>query len=60
MTLRFVDLSTGEGVALHPRNWVAAYDALSSAGPYEVGYRSYWRIFEFIAGFAVATTLPMS
>jgi len=39
MTLPFVDLTTGEGVALHPRNWVAPYDTLSTAAPYEVGYR---------------------
>lgn len=39
MTLPFVDFSIGEGVALHPPNWVTAYDALSTAGPYEVDYR---------------------
>ena len=41
------------------RNWVAAYAALSTAGPYEVGYRYYRPIPEFIAGFAVTAAAPV-
>jgi 2,3-dihydroxyphenylpropionate 1,2-dioxygenase len=37
------------------RTWVAAYAALTTAGPYEVGYRYYRPIPEYIAGFAVTT-----
>jgi hypothetical protein len=37
------------------RNWVAAY-----VGPYEVGQRYYRPIPEFIADFAVTTTLSTS
>ncbi len=40
------------------RNWLAAYAALSTAGPYKVGYRYYRPIPEFIAGFAVTTAAP--
>jgi 2,3-dihydroxyphenylpropionate 1,2-dioxygenase len=42
------------------RNWVAAYAALSTAGRYEVGYRYYRPIPEFIAGFAVTTAAPVA
>jgi len=37
------------------RTWVAAYSALAAAGPYEVTYRYYRAIPEYIAGFAVTT-----
>jgi 2,3-dihydroxyphenylpropionate 1,2-dioxygenase len=37
------------------RTWIAAYSALASAGPYEVTYRYYRPIPEYIAGFAVTT-----
>ena len=40
------------------RNWIAAYSALSTAGPYEMSYRYYRPIPEFIAGFSVTTALP--
>ena len=42
------------------RNWVAAYAALSTAGPYEINYTYYRPIPEFIAGFAVTTATPRS
>jgi 2,3-dihydroxyphenylpropionate 1,2-dioxygenase len=42
------------------RNWIAAYSALSTVGPYEVTYRYYRPIPEFIAGFSVTTALPRS
>ncbi len=41
------------------RNWLAAYAALSTAGPYKVDYRYYRPIPEFIAGFAVTTAVPL-
>jgi 2,3-dihydroxyphenylpropionate 1,2-dioxygenase len=37
------------------RTWVAAFAALSAAGPYEVGYSFYRPIREWIAGFGVMT-----
>jgi 2,3-dihydroxyphenylpropionate 1,2-dioxygenase len=40
------------------RTWIAAYAALSAAGRYDVGYRYYRPIPEFIAGFAVTTARP--
>jgi len=40
------------------RTWLAAYAALSAAGPYEMGYRYYRAIPELIAGFSVTTALP--
>src|SRR6478752_5324219 len=40
------------------RNWIAAYAALSSVGEYDITYRYYREIPEFIAGFSVATALP--
>jgi hypothetical protein len=42
------------------RTWVAAYDALGAAGPYEVTSRYYRPIPEFIAGFGVTTAVPAS
>ncbi|MDT3444059.1 MULTISPECIES: 3-carboxyethylcatechol 2,3-dioxygenase [unclassified Pseudofrankia] len=46
------------GGAHEIRTWIAAYAALAAAGPYEVGYRYYRAIPEYIAGFAVTTALP--
>ena len=40
------------------RTWIAAYSALACAGPYEVTYRYYRPIPEYIAGFAVTTARP--
>ena len=40
------------------RNWIAAYSALSTVGPYDITYRYYRPIPEFIAGFSVTTALP--
>ena len=40
------------------RNWIAAYAALSTVGPYDITYRYYRPIPEFIAGFSVTTALP--
>ncbi len=37
------------------RTWIAAYSALASGGPYEVTYRYYRPVPEYIAGFAVTT-----
>ena len=37
-----------------------AYAALSTVGPYEMTYRYYRPIPEFIAGFSVTTALPHS
>ena len=37
------------------RTWIAAYSALAAGGPYEVTYRYYRPIPEYIAGFAVTT-----
>jgi 2,3-dihydroxyphenylpropionate 1,2-dioxygenase len=39
------------------RTWVAAYAALSAAGPYETTHRYYRPIPEYIAGFAVTTAV---
>jgi 2,3-dihydroxyphenylpropionate 1,2-dioxygenase len=40
------------------RNWVAAFAALASAGPYQTGVRYYKPAAELIAGFAVRTAVP--
>ena len=40
------------------RNWIAAYAALSAVGEYDMHYRYYRPIPEFIAGFAVTTASP--
>lgn len=37
------------------RTWVAAYAALAASGPYDVGYRYYRPVPEYIAGFGVTT-----
>lgn len=37
---------------------MAAYAALSSAGRYEITYRYYRPIPEFIAGFGITTAVP--
>lgn len=37
------------------RTWVAAYGAMAAQGPYEMRYRYYEEIKEWIAGFAVTT-----
>ena len=52
--------SIGEhGCGAHEiRTWIAAYSALAAAGPYEVTYRYYRPIPEYIAGFAVTTARP--
>lgn len=49
--------SIGEhGCGAHEiRTWVAAYSALATPGSYEVSYRYYRPIPEYIAGFAVTT-----
>ena len=39
------------------RNWIAAYAALSTVGEYDITYRYYRAIPEFIAGFSVTTAL---
>jgi 2,3-dihydroxyphenylpropionate 1,2-dioxygenase len=62
--LSALDGWTGEEIARHGaganeiRAWVAAYSALATAGPYEVGYRYYRPVPEYIAGFAVTTAQP--
>lgn len=40
------------------RTWVAAYSALAATGSYEVTYRYYRPVPEYIAGFAVTTGRP--
>jgi 2,3-dihydroxyphenylpropionate 1,2-dioxygenase len=40
------------------RTWVAAYGALSGTGSYDVSYRYYRPIPEYIAGFAVTNAQP--
>jgi len=40
------------------RNWIAAYAALSTVGEYDITYRYYRPIPEFIAGFSVTTAVP--
>jgi 2,3-dihydroxyphenylpropionate 1,2-dioxygenase len=42
------------------RNWIAAYSALATVGPYDIRYRYYRPIPEFIAGFSVTTASPRS
>ncbi len=42
------------------RTWIAAYAALSAAGPYELTSRFYEPIREWIAGFAVTTARPVT
>ncbi len=55
------EIVTLGGASAHEiRNWVAAYAALSTAGPYAVGYRYYRPIPEFIAGFSVTTAAPVA
>jgi 2,3-dihydroxyphenylpropionate 1,2-dioxygenase len=53
------DYITTEGgnSAQEIRTWVAAYGALSAAGPYQLTSRYYRPIPEFIAGFAITTAL---
>lgn len=41
------------------RTWIAAYAALSAAGPYHMESRYYEAIEAWIAGFAVTTALPL-
>jgi 2,3-dihydroxyphenylpropionate 1,2-dioxygenase len=63
-TLAELDGWSNAGIGQHGcgaheiRTWVAAYSALASAGPYDVTYRYYRPIPEYIAGFAVTTALP--
>ncbi|WP_431970076.1 3-carboxyethylcatechol 2,3-dioxygenase [Nocardia sp. bgisy134] len=45
----------GGGSAHEVRTWIAAYAALAASGDYELGYRFYEAIPEWIAGFAVTT-----
>ncbi|MFF0543200.1 3-carboxyethylcatechol 2,3-dioxygenase [Nocardia thailandica] len=45
----------GGGSAHEVRTWIAAYAALAAGGDYEIDYRFYEAIPEWIAGFAVAT-----
>jgi 2,3-dihydroxyphenylpropionate 1,2-dioxygenase len=40
------------------RTWVAAYAALSAMGRYEIAFRYYRPIPEFIAGFGITTAAP--
>lgn len=54
------EIGTHGGGAHEIRTWLAAYAALAAAGPYEVGYRYYRPVPEYIAGFAVTTALPTS
>lgn len=42
------------------RTWLAAYAALGEQGPYEVTYRYYEEIKEWIAGFGITTARPVS
>jgi 2,3-dihydroxyphenylpropionate 1,2-dioxygenase len=62
--LEELDGWTNAGIAAHGggaheiRTWIAAYSALACAGPYEVTYRYYRAIPEYIAGFAVTTAWP--
>jgi 2,3-dihydroxyphenylpropionate 1,2-dioxygenase len=41
------------------RTWVAAYSAMNVQGPYDVNYRFYEEIKEWIAGFAVTTAVSV-
>jgi len=41
------------------RTWIAAYAAMSAQGGYEMDYRFYEEIKEWIAGFAVTTARPV-
>ncbi|MDQ1575569.1 MAG: 2,3-dihydroxyphenylpropionate 1,2-dioxygenase [Microbacteriaceae bacterium] len=41
------------------RTWIAAYSALAAHGDYEVTYRYYRPIREYIAGFAVTTAVSL-
>lgn len=45
----------GGGSAHEVRTWIAAYAALAAGGDYEIDYRFYEAIPEWIAGFAVTT-----
>lgn len=50
----------GHGCGAHEiRTWAAAYAALAAGGPYEVSYRYYRPVPEYIAGFAVTTARPV-
>jgi 2,3-dihydroxyphenylpropionate 1,2-dioxygenase len=59
-----LDAWTNDEIATHGagaheiRTWLAAHAALAAAGPYEVTYRYYRPIPEYIAGFGVTTALP--
>ncbi|MGD0558823.1 MAG: 3-carboxyethylcatechol 2,3-dioxygenase [Streptosporangiaceae bacterium] len=61
-----LDNWTNDGIGEHGcgaheiRTWVAAYSALAAGGSYEVTYRYYRPIPEYIAGFAVTTATPVS
>lgn len=53
------DITARAGRAAHEvRTWLAAYGALSVAGPYTVDYRYYRAIPELIAGFSITTARP--
>jgi 2,3-dihydroxyphenylpropionate 1,2-dioxygenase len=55
------DITAHAGHSGHEvRTWIAAYAALSTAGPYDVSYSFYRPIPEWIAGFGIttATTRP--
>lgn len=41
------------------RTWIAAYAALAARGKYEVDYRFYEPVKEWVAGFAVTTAVPV-
>jgi 2,3-dihydroxyphenylpropionate 1,2-dioxygenase len=53
------DIAVNGSGAQEIRTWVAAYGALAAAGSYELTYRYYRPIPEYIAGFAVTTALPV-
>lgn len=42
------------------RSWVAAFSALSVAGPYEVTHRFYWPVLQWLTGFGVMAAFPTS
>ncbi|EFC81956.1 3-carboxyethylcatechol 2,3-dioxygenase [Parafrankia sp. EUN1f] len=49
----------GGGSGHETRTWVAAFSSLAASGPYAMTSRFYRPIPEWIAGFAVATALPL-
>lgn len=51
-------VAQGGNSAQEIRSWIAAYAALSAAGPYRMTSRYYRPIKEYIAGFSVTTALP--